>query len=263
MASIKGYLIDLDGVVYQQGALIPGSREALARLDATGTPYRFITNTTSKPLAGLIATLAELGLHYGRDRFLTPALAARAYLERHGLDPYLLIHPVLAEDFARLPPPAAGARRAVVLADARDDLSYANLNRAFRLLDQGAELISLAGNRYFLDGDGERSLDVGAFAALLEFASGRRPIVLGKPSADYFHAGVAALGLQPAEVAMIGDDAEFDVSAAIAAGLAGFLVRTGKYAPGDEDKVRPAPTGTYSDFAGVIAATLRGAKLPG
>lgn len=260
MASIKGYLIDLDGVVYQRHALIPGSADALHRLDRAGIPYLFVTNTTSKPVSAIIATLEALGLSYPPVRFLTPAMAARAYLAKHRLRPHFLVRPALLEDFSGLPLLPDTAAQAVVMADAGDDLNYANLNRAFRLLDQGADLIALAGNRYFLDTDGIRSLDAGAFVAALEFASGRQAKILGKPSRDFFLAGAGALGLTPEDVGMIGDDAQFDVSAAISAGLAGFLVRTGKYAPGDEHAVQPAPTGTAADLAGVIAMTLAAAK---
>jgi ribonucleotide monophosphatase NagD (HAD superfamily) len=84
-------------------------------------------------------------------------------------------------------------------------------------------------------------LDVGPFTAALEFASGRPALVLGKPAAQVFTMAAARLGLAPGEVLMVGDDVVGDVQGALAAGLAGVLVRTGKYRAGDE-QLTPRPS---------------------
>jgi HAD superfamily hydrolase (TIGR01458 family) len=114
----------------------------------------------------------------------------------------------------------------VILGDLGDEFTPETLNGAFRLLMDGAELLALQHNRYWRRADG-LALDVGAYSAALEYASGREAVVVGKPSAQFFHAAVADMGLE--EAVMIGDDAEADVAGAMAAGLAGVLVRTGKY----------------------------------
>ena len=93
---------------------------------------------------------------------------------------------------------------------------------------------AFAKNRNFLDHDGELSLDAGPFVAALEYASGREATVFGKPAAMFFKLAVESLRCAPEEVAMIGDDVEADVGGAMAAGLMGVLVRTGKYRPGQE-----------------------------
>jgi HAD superfamily hydrolase (TIGR01458 family) len=144
----------------------------------------------------------------------------------------LLIHPGLAEDFAGL---ASDGKDAVVVGDAGDGFTYAALNRAFRHLMLGAPLLALAANKYFREPDG-LSLDAGPFVAALEYASGTRALLFGKPAPEFFRAAVDGFGCPPAEVAMIGDDVEADVNGAIAAGLAGILVRTGKYRLEDEQR---------------------------
>jgi HAD superfamily hydrolase (TIGR01458 family) len=245
----SGVLIDLDGVICQKGALIAGAADALARLDAHRLAYRILTNTTSKPLAAILRELEQLGLRIARSLVLTPAIAARSVIEAEGLNPFLLVRPSLLED---LPVPRPGPRNAVVIADAGDDLSYANLNTAFRLIEKGAAFLSLAGNRYFLDRDGALSLDVGAFAAALEYATGRKARVLGKPSPDFFRLAVAGMGVAPERTVMIGDDAEFDVHAAMQAGLHGVLVRTGKWKPGDDTRMHPPPTAIFDAFPQAI-----------
>ncbi|MGI9405703.1 MAG: TIGR01458 family HAD-type hydrolase [Hyphomicrobiaceae bacterium] len=246
MPNIKGLLIDLDGVVYQAGAALPGSIEALDRLRNAQIPFRFLTNTTSKPISHIVRQMKTFGIPVDGDEIFTPAVATCAYIREHDLAAQFLTRPVLMEDFSGLP---EGTKPAVVIGDAGDDFNYANLNSIFRQLKDGAELIALASNRMFVDEDGELSLDVGAFVAALEYASGCKAVVLGKPSPAFFDMAVGALQLEPGEVAMIGDDAEFDASAAVAAGLTGYLVKTGKWSEGATDGLDPQPTGIFDDLA--------------
>lgn len=169
----------------------------------------------------------------------TPAALARAYCAERGLAPFLVTHPDLAQDFAGLP---SAGREAVVVGDAGDYFTYAQMNAAFRKLTHGADFLALATNRAFQDGDGELSLDAGPFVAALEFASRRKATVFGKPARAFFDAAVAGLGLPHGEVAMIGDDVEADVGGALDAGLSGILVRTGKYRSGQELALARPPT---------------------
>jgi len=74
-------------------------------------------------------------------------------------------------------------------------------------------------------------LDTGAYVRALEEATGVEPVVLGKPSPDFFATGVTELGLDAGRVAMVGDDLHNDVLGAQHAGLRGVLVRTGKFRP--------------------------------
>ena len=238
MQDIKGVLIDLDGVLHQRGAAIPGSIEAIARLRQLNLDFRFITNTTRLPIRCVAGELAAIGVIAERSHLFTPALAARTYIKDHDLAPYLLINSALKEDFAGA---GGGSKRAVVIGDAHHEFNYENLNEAFRLIEGGADFLALATNRSFRDADGQLSLDAGGFVAALEYATGRKSRVLGKPSPDFFHMAVEHMGLAPQNTVMIGDDAEFDVSAAIKAGLHGILVRTGKYKPRAEEGVEPRP----------------------
>jgi len=254
---IRGVLLDVGGVVYVGDRPLPGAVAAIERLRAAGLGLRFVTNTTSVPRRLLLGRLARLGVPAEADELLMPALAARRFLEEEGLVPHLLVAPALEEDFAGLP---GGEPDAVVVGDARHGFTYDALNRCFRLIDGGAELLALARNRSYLDADGALSLDTGAFVAALEYASGRAARLFGKPAAGFFLAGVASLGLKPEEVVMIGDDAEADVAGALAAGLAGILVRSGKYRAGDEERVEPRPTELAEDLA---AAAERLIELAG
>ena len=124
----------------------------------------------------------------------------------------------------------------MVIGDAADAFSYEHLNRAFRLVLDGARLLAVGDNRYFKEGEG-LSLDAGPFVKALEYAADCEAIILGKPSPAFFHAAAAQLGCLPGQVLMVGDDVFSDVNGALKAGLKAALVRTGKYRSGDEAKI--------------------------
>ena len=254
---VTGVLLDIAGVLTEAGAALPGGPEAVARLREAGLPVGYLTNTTRKPKRRVVEDLAAAGYPVDPRAVTTPAAAAVEWLRDNGYAPHLLSHPDLNEDF-----PASGSDRpvAVVVGDAGEAFTYAALNAAFRHLADGAPFLALAANRVFSDADGVLSLDAGAFVAALDYASGTAPIVLGKPSRAFFDRAVESLGCDPGEVAMVGDDAEADVAGALRAGIAqAWLVRTGKYRDGDEDRVDPAPTGVVADIGEAVDRLLGGA----
>ena len=230
--------MDLGGVIYVGSTPIEGAIAAVAQLRDRGLPLRFITNTTRRSRRQVIADLSQMGLRVQDNELLTPALMARSYLEKHGLSPFLVVHPELEEDFAGLAP---GRSEVVVVGDAGESFSYDRLNRAYRKMTAGAALLALAMNRNFKDRDGELSLDAGPFVVALEFAAKRKAVLLGKPSPEFFSLAIDSLGYDRSNVVMIGDDVEADVGGAMAAGIKGILVRTGKYRPGDETELALAP----------------------
>ncbi|HZF33214.1 MAG TPA: TIGR01458 family HAD-type hydrolase [Candidatus Angelobacter sp.] len=230
MTAYRGALLDLDGVLYVGQDPLPGATAALAQLRAAGLRLGFVTNTTRRSRRVIRADLAAMGFVIADDELFTPARAAREWIGAHGVSPYLLIHPGLAEDFAGLP---QDGKDAVVVGDAGDGFTYAALNQAFRLLILGAPLLALAANRYFREAAG-LSLDAGPFVTALEHASGTRALLFGKPAPEFFRAAIDSFGCPSSEVVVIGDDFDTDVNGAIAVGLAGILVRTGKYRLEDE-----------------------------
>jgi HAD superfamily hydrolase (TIGR01458 family) len=212
-----------------------------------------VTNTTRRPRRRIVEDLSRLGLSVSSEEIYTPAALARSFLSEGGFVPFLVTHPDLREDFADLP---AIGQEAVVIGDAGEFFTYELLNRAYRKIIRGAPFLALAKNRCFLDRDGELSLDAGPFVSGLEFAAGHEALVLGKPSPTFFNLAVSGLGRPSANVAMIGDDAEADVGGAMAAGLMGVLVRTGKYRPGQEERLPRRPTHVAQDLDEAVALLL-------
>ena len=248
--TIDGVLLDLAGCVYEGDRLVPGAAEALDKLREAGLGVRYITNTTRSTKEQLLDKLAALGLQVESEELFTPVEAANVWLEENAREPVLLVHPTIEGQFH-----AAGHTdgQVVIMSDAGEAFTYANLNRAFRVAMDGAPMLALAKNRFFKDEDGGLSLDAGPFVQALEFASGQEAIVLGKPSRHFFDLALKGMGCAAANAVMVGDDAEADVAGALASGLgAALLVRTGKYRPGAETLHTPAPTATVADLLAAV-----------
>ncbi len=248
-----GVLLDLSGVLYVGEERLPGAREAVERLLEAGMPVALITNTTRSPRRAILEKLRRLGFDFPPDLLFTPSQAVRNELEATGTKAYMLIHPNLREELGDLEGPPF---EAVVVGDAGEAFTYANLNRAFRLLMEGCPLLAMGRTRYFREPDG-LSLDVGPFVAALEYAAGVEAVVLGKPAEAFFLAAVRVLGCEPPEVVMVGDDVDSDVIAARQAGLQALLVRTGKYRPGDDEKAKRYGAGTVDDIRAAVEEILR------
>lgn len=230
LADTRTLLLDISGVIYEGSTLIEGAAEAIGRARQQQLILRFVTNTATKSAATLLTDLAAMGIDVEAGELLTAPMAAKAYLQQKGLRPFCLLHPNLQQEFAELD---QSQPNCVLLGDAGDDLNYANLNTAFRLCKAGAPLIGIGMNKYFKDDDGLK-LDAGGFIRLVEWAADVEATIMGKPSKAFFDQVVASTGVRAAECLMVGDDVHSDVVGAVAAGLQGCLVQTGKYQAGDE-----------------------------
>jgi HAD superfamily hydrolase (TIGR01458 family) len=245
-------LLDIDGVLHVGEEAIEGASAALTRLSEIAEGVRLLTNTTSKSRREIVAQLRRLGFDVEVEEVLTPAaLAVRHCRERGHERVKLLVAEALREDLAELTPAAEGEPvEAVVLGDLGDGFTPRVLNEAFRMLLEGAELVALQHNRFWKRADG-LVLDVGAYAAALEYASGAEAFVVGKPAAPFFTAALDDLGATPASAVMVGDDLEADIGGAIAAGLRGILVRTGKYREETLESSEVRPTEIVDSIADV------------
>jgi HAD superfamily hydrolase (TIGR01458 family) len=228
--SIRGVMLDLDGTLYIGGEPVAGARDAVEALGASGLALRYVTNTTRIPRRAVVERMRTLGFEAGEGEVVTPAWAASRLIGSRSC--LALVEESLHEDLgeARL---TEDSPEVVLVGDLGEGFTYARLDAAFRSLMEGAELVALQKNRYWQSGGG-LSLDAGPFVAALEYASGKRAVVVGKPEESFFRIALEDMGLEAGEVAMVGDDAEADVAGAKKAGLLGIQVRTGKWRPGGE-----------------------------
>ena len=247
LAGTRALLLDMDGVIVSAGQPIPGAADAIARLEATGFPYRIVTNTSAVSRDRLSFWSRRLGADIPAERFLSALSASAAYTARHYPGQPLY---VLASDDAKLEfggqhllthdeagkPGATVA--AVLIGDSPEEATFDNLNRAFRLILRGATLIGMHRNPWWLTPEGP-TLDSGSFVVGLEFSSGVRAIIAGKPSPTFYSSAVADLrrqlgrSLARHDIAMVGDDIRSDVLAAKRSGLRGIFALSGKHGAAD------------------------------
>lgn len=243
------YLLDLDGTLYSGGAAIPGAVQALQRLRTRGTPYRLVTNTTSRSRAMLGQRLEGYGFKVSTDEIFTATLAGVRLALKAGHNRIAPFLPEAAlEDMAPLElaggtsgRPARTRPDAILVGDLAERWSYQLLQEAFEYLMDGAELIALSRDRYWLQAD-RLALDAGPFVAALEFAAGRPSRIAGKPSPAFYTEALDSIGIPASrDAVMVGDDLWSDVEGAQRAGLQGWLVRTGKYRESalSESGIRP------------------------
>jgi HAD superfamily hydrolase (TIGR01458 family) len=209
---------------------IKGAREAIEYFSDKKYQFRFISNTTRKCRETISRQLSVMGLDIPKEYIFTPPRAAIAYMKTTGRNRFqLLTTGDVDRDFTdagKISP--SGKTDYVIVGDAGDAITYDSLNSAFRHLMDGAELIALEKDRYWMAHDG-LSLSAGPFVSALEFATGKQALVMGKPSKAFFDLALRDMHLPPGEVAMIGDDIFTDIAGAQQAGMTGILVRTGKF----------------------------------
>ena len=282
LAGVRAVLLDMDGVVVLRGRPIEGAGAAVASLRARGIPFRFLTNSSLWSRDSLAARLSGAGIVVAADEIVTALSATAALAARrwHGRRLYVLAAPdglrefdgqwligddeasAAARDESALgrngsglgPPQSAVARdgsapvAAVIIGDAGPGFTYERLNIAFRLVRSGARLVAVHRNRWWLTPDGE-TIDSGAFVRALEYACGRRSLLVGKPSPAFFFEALASLwraggpvagdpALDRRDVLMVGDDLQSDVAAARHVGLRGAFVLSGKHGPRDLELAR-------------------------
>jgi len=274
LGGVRALVLDADGVLVAPGTALPGVAEAIGCLDARGIPYRVATNVSAAHRETVAARLAGLGLPIPAERIVTALSATVDDVRRTypGQPVFVLTHRDGLREFADDPlmtPEAADAddarAAAVVIGDADNDLSYQNLDRAFRLVRRGAELIAMHRNGWWLTARGE-TIDSGAFVAALEYATGRRARLTGKPGPLMFRtafrglaADVAAAGgsaLRYRDVAMVGDHSVQDITGARRVGLRAILVLTGRTAAEDVPGLRgrAVPDAVAGAMGDVVAA---------
>jgi HAD superfamily hydrolase (TIGR01458 family) len=225
---IRACLIDLDGTFYVDNECIPGAVNALQQLRDQKILLRFVTNTTNKSRISIQKKLQTFGVEILPLEIYSPSIAAAQFLrQRPETRCWVLTRGDAKEDFHGINLTDHNPN-VIVVGDLMEDFTFELLNRVFRKLLEGAELIALQKNRYW-ETSGELTMDAGPFIAALEYASGREARVVGKPSAEYFSLALEGLGLKPEEVVMVGDDVEMDIGGAQKAGLKTVLVQTGKF----------------------------------
>lgn len=261
---IRHVALDMDGTIYMGMSLFPYTQPFLQGLREMGIGYSFLTNNPSKCIADYLHKLRTLGIEASREEMYTTTLATIDYLRAHypaARRLFLLGTPSMISEFE-----AAGYESCAESADDRPDaviaafdmtLQYDRLCRAAWWVKQGLPYIATNPDRVCPTDLPTVLVDCGSICACIEHATGRRPdIMLGKPDPNMLSGILARHGLQPDQIAMVGDRIYTDVQMAHNAGAMGVLVLSGETTLEVADKADPQPHIT-ADSIEVLGELLR------
>jgi HAD superfamily hydrolase (TIGR01450 family) len=270
-------LVDLDGVVYRASRPVPGVAAVLARRAAAGDDVLYVTNNSMSDRRAYVARLRALGAPVDAGRVVTSASATARYLRAEAPDVRRvlalgaggLVRELRAVELEVVPAAraatalrrgatdgwrAAGCPEAVVVGlDPR--LTYLRLAAAADAIRAGARFVATNRDPLFPMEEGLRP-GAGAIVAALEAASGRSPIVIGKPAGRLLELAAAAVGRSAAEAVVVGDSLATDLPAARAVGARMVLMLTGVTRPDQVEALPPEgrPDAVAADAEALAAA---------
>jgi len=248
-----GIVMDLDGTIFRGEQLLPGAREACARLGQHGHPILFVTNAvgTSNSVAGF---LNRLGLPASPEQVMTPVIVLKRYLAEHvpHATLYVIGEPPLLQELAadfRLSEDPAEIDAVVASADPTFD--FHKLTIAFEALRRGARFLATNTDPTWPMA-GRVVPDAGAIIGALEGCTQRKvEAVTGKPSLLIARMALDLLGREPEETWIVGDSLVTDIAMGQQAGMKTVLVLTGVTSRADLAASAIEPDHVLEDLAGL------------
>jgi NagD protein len=245
--AVRAFVFDIDGtLVHRAGEEVrvqPGAPEVLAKIRASGRSLVLFTNGSHAPPEAFAADLRAAGLHIADDEVLTPLRSVQTYLHRHHRDGAVMLFGTgSAREYLR----QAGVR--IVRGEDATSVDavfvahpavadFAELERAARAVLAGARLLTASYVPAYAGADGPIFSRGAMLTAALAKATGRRPVVVGKPSRAAVKTISDHLGVPSHELAVIGDDLRLEVALGRLGGSRTILVRSGISGPLEIDRV--------------------------
>ncbi len=260
VSAVKGVVMDMDGVLWRGDTPLPGLHEWIALLRARGIPFALATNNSRLTQLDYVHKLEHLGVKdVSEAQIITSGTTTVDYIKRR-YAAGSLIH-VLGGDGLRADLRRAGytvtgeldpnVRAVTVGLDF--ELTYDKLKWASLCLQAGADFIATNSDATFPMGDGLVP-GAGSIVAALQTASGREPLVMGKPHPPMFAAAIGVLETKREHTLMIGDRLDTDIAGAKAAGLMTALVLTGVSTREQAAAAAVPPDAIYEGLPEMIAA---------
>ncbi len=231
--TLRGLLIDLDGVVYTGRDPIAGCPEFLAEARRRGLQFQLVTNNSTTSPELVAERLRSMHIEVLPDEILTSAYAAVAYVKAHaapGASVRIIGEAGLREAVERegfLVVEDGEVRADWVIAGLDRSFNYAKLTAATRAIMGGAQFVATNADALLPVEGGQVLPGAGTIVAAIKTATAVEPVVLGKPEPGMFDVGVQRLGLPTGTVAMVGDRLDTDVDGGRRAGLRTILVLSG------------------------------------
>jgi len=233
LRAARAFVIDMDGTIALGDSAsgghraLPGAIELLALLRRRGTPFRIFTNGTAKPPAAYADSLRGAGFDIRNDELMTPSTSAAHWFRNRGVKKVRVLglggvqQPLIdyGIDVVQPAEPASGVE--AVFTGWFREFTFPDLEAACRDIWAGAGLTTASNVAFFATAGGKSIGASYAINAMIRSLTGRRAVVLGKPSADAFHLAVASMGLPRAaasEVVVLGDDPALEMRMARSVG---------------------------------------------
>lgn len=235
LSKMKLYLFDMDGTLYLGERLYPFTIELLQKIRSSGGRYLFMTNNSSKSVADYVKKLEKLGITATREDFITSSQATAYYLHKHheGQILYVCGTQSLKEELRNegftVTENADDAQCIVMGFDT--ELTFKKLHDVSWLL-LTREIPYIATNPDLVCPTEFGSVpDCGSVCEMIFNATGKRPVVIGKPSPLMPQLAMERLGYGKEETCVIGDRIYTDVKSGLNAGITGILVMSGETTP--------------------------------
>ncbi len=237
--AIGGVLFDIDGVLVTSWQPIDGAAQTLRILADNQIARSYLTNTTTRTRAQIADLLSEAGMDVAADEVITAAVLTAEYVrDRYpGARCFLVNSGQIGEDMPGVDvvyssdftgPAAPETPDVVLLGGAGPEYNHLTLSWVYDWMAQGVPVVAMHRSTAWNTTDGLR-VDTGMYLAGWRRPRVARPPPSASPPPEGFLAAANRLGVDPEEMYMIGDDLNNDVLAAQVVGMAGVLVRTGKF----------------------------------
>ncbi len=235
LASKKLFLFDMDGTLYLGDRLFDFTIELLREIRRTGGKYLFMTNNSSKSVADYIKKLEKLGISSTREDFITSSQATAYYLHKHheGQRLYVCGTESLKEElrWEGFTVTEKVEETDCIVMGFDTELTFRKLHDVSYLL-LTRELPYIATNPDLVCPTEFGSVpDCGSVCGMIFNATGKRPVVIGKPSPLMPQLAMDRLGYSKEETCVVGDRIYTDVKSGLNAGITGILVMSGETTP--------------------------------
>ena len=233
LQSMKLFLFDMDGTLYLGNRLYDFTIELLETIKSTGGKYLFMTNNSSKSVADYIKKLEKMGIPSTREDFITSSQATAYYLHKYheGQKLYVCGTESLKEELRYEGFTVTTDLNEVecVVMGFDTELTFQKLHDVSYLLLTRPGIPYIATNPDLVCPTEFGSVpDCGSVCIGIKNATGREPVVIGKPSALMPQLAMERLGVSKAETCVVGDRIYTDVKSGLNAGITGILVLSGE-----------------------------------
>lgn len=250
----KLFLLDMDGTMYLSDRLLDGTLDFLSYVKDIGGRAVFLTNNSSRGTDKYIERMKNFGIEAGPEDFVTSADAAIRYLKgrydpgtryfvcgTESLKQQLRDAGLCVAEEEGAPETDPGRFADVVLLGFDKELTYRKLEVSCILLNRGADYIATHPDPVCPVWYGSAP-DCGSIIKLLETATGRRPLIIGKPKPAMVQLAMEKTGFGPQQTLVVGDRLYTDVACGVNAGVDTVFVLSGEGVPEDIEKYGIHPT---------------------